>query len=233
MHKGAQLSTRAAPELVLFDCDGVLVDSERIAVQVEVAILSELGWEVTPEEIVERFLGISDADYLAQVETQVGRALGPDFLAEIEPRYRAAFERELTAVPGVESLLDTLAQAGIKTAVASSGTPDKLRFTLGHTGLWERFEGRVFSATEVEKGKPAPDLFLHAARSLGVTEERCVVVEDSPAGLAGALAAGMRAVAYAGGLVPLERLRLPGVAVATDMGEVAEQLLGRRSGCAR
>lgn len=233
MHKGAQLSTRTTPQLVLFDCDGVLVDSERIAVEVEVDILAELGWHVTPAEVVERFLGISDADYLAQVKAQVGRALGPDFLAEIEPRYRAAFERGLTAVPGVEGLLETLEEAGIETAVASSGTRDKLRFTLGHTGLWERFEGRVFSATEVEKGKPAPDLLLHAARSLGVDAKRCVVVEDSPAGLAGALAAGMRAIAYAGGLVPLERLQLPGVAVVTDMCEVAEQLVGRRSGCAR
>lgn len=126
---------------------------------------------------------------------------------------------------GIEAALDALDRAGVTTCVASSGSPEKIRHTLGLTGLWSRFEGRIFSAVEVENGKPAPDLFLHAAASLGAEPARCVVVEDSPAGLQGALAAGMRAIAYAGGLVPLTRLSLPGVTVISDMRELPVELL--------
>lgn len=212
-------------ELVLFDCDGVLVDSERLAVEVEVGVLGDLGWEISPEEIVERFLGVSDADYLTAIERQLNVKLPPGWVEEMAPRYRQAFERELVAVEGVTGALDTLAAAGVESAVASSGTHEKMRFTLGLTGLWERFEGRVFSATEVERGKPAPDLFLHAAASLGVTPERCAVVEDSPFGLEAAIAAGMRPVAYAGGLVPIERLAMAGVTVITSMDRLAGELL--------
>ncbi len=233
MHEGAELidqggkqpSAYDAPDLVIFDCDGVLVDSERLAVQVEVGILGNLGWEITPDEIVRRFLGISDADYVAQIEEHLGITLPPAWLEEMEPRYREAFERELTAVQGIHQALDELAAAGVETAVASSGTQEKLRFTLGHTDLWEHFEGRVFSATEVERGKPAPDLFLHAAHTLGVAPARCAVVEDSPPGLQAARAAGMRAIAYAGGLVPIERLTLEGVTVIFDMTRLAAELL--------
>ncbi|HLI44551.1 MAG TPA: HAD family phosphatase [Acidimicrobiales bacterium] len=213
--------------LVLFDCDGVLVDSERLAVQVEVAVLGSLGWEISPEEVVERFLGVSDADYLAQIEEHLGITLPEGWLEEMEPRYRHAFERELTVVPGILSALERIEEAGIMTAVASSGSPAKLRFTLSHTGLFERFEGRVFSAVEVTRGKPAPDLFLHAAAALGVDPARTAVVEDSPAGIEAALAAGMRTVAYAGGgLVPPERLSRPGVTVITDMSHLPDELLG-------
>lgn len=210
------------PELVLFDCDGVLVDSERIAVQVEVEILSELGWVLTPDEIAERFLGVSDADYLAQVEDHLGRRLPPSWLTEIAPRYEEAFRKDLRPVEGVDVALDALERAGILTAVASSGTPEKLAFTLGHTGLKERFDGRIYSAVEVERGKPAPDLFLHAASSLGVRPQRCVVVEDSPAGIEAAIAAGMRPVAYLGGLVPASRLALPGVELLEKMSDLPQ-----------
>lgn len=207
---------------MLFDCDGVLVDSERIAVEVEVGILGDLGWEITPEEVVELFLGVSDADYLARVEDHLGITLPEGWLDETAPRYRAAFERELRPVPGVVRALDALDRAGVTSAVTSSGTFDKLRFTLGLTGLWHRFEGRIFSATEVARGKPAPDLFLYAAEHMGVAPERCVVVEDSLPGVKAALAAGMRPVAYAGGLVPVESLSQPGVTVIDDMGQLVE-----------
>lgn len=215
----------------MFDCDGVLVDSERLAVEVEVGILGDLGWAIGPEEIVERFLGLSDADYVAQIEAHLDLDLPETWLAEMEPRYREAFDRELTAVDGVERALDDLEAAGIVTCVASSGSFDKIRHNLTLTGLISRFENHIFSATEVARGKPAPDLFLDAARTLGVAPERCAVVEDSPAGVEAGLAAGMRTVAYAGGLVPLERLARPGVTVLSDMRMLAASLgaaTGRR-----
>jgi HAD superfamily hydrolase (TIGR01509 family) len=216
-----------ATELVIFDCDGVLVDTEHLSVEVEVGILGELGWEITPAEIAERFLGISDADYVAKIEAHLGITLPPSWLDDMSPRYRAAFERDLQPVDGIVTALDALESAGIFTGVASSGTPDKMRFTLGLTGLWDRFEGRIFSATEVSRGKPAPDLFLHAASTIGVQPVHCAVVEDSPAGVQASLAAGMRTIAYAGGLVPLERLALPGVTVISDMRELAPLCTGR------
>lgn len=214
------------PDLVIFDCDGVLVDSERLSVEMEVEILADLGWEITPPEIVERFLGISDEDYLALVEREIGRPLPEGWHEQVTARFRETFERELTAIPGIAQSLGELESAGIKTCVASSGSHEKIRHSLGLTGLLPHFEGRIFSAVDVKRGKPAPDLFLHAARSLGVEPERAVVVEDSPYGLEGAKAAGMTAVAYAGGLVPLGRLQLAGVTVIDDMAELAQLILG-------
>lgn len=213
-------------EAVLFDCDGVLVDSERVAVELEVHILAELGWEISREEVVDRFLGVSDADYLAQIEQHLGRDLPSSWLSETEHRYREAFARELRPVPGVEEALSAIERAGLVTAVASSGSHEKMRFTLGLTGLYDRFAGRLFSAVEVEKGKPEPDLFLYAATSIGVEPASCVVVEDSLPGLEAARAAQMRPIAYAGGLVPLERLRLAGVTVIDDMRELPNLVLG-------
>lgn len=216
---------REPPEAVLFDCDGVLVDSERLAVAVEVGVLDDLGWQITPEEIVERFLGISDADYIAQIERHLGITLPDTWLAEMEPRYREAFEHELCPVPGVERAIDVIEAAGVLTAVASSGTHEKMEFTLGITGLSKRFSGRIFSAVEVAHGKPAPDLFLHAAASLGVDPRKCAVVEDSVPGVEAAQAAGMWPIAYSGGLVPAERLHRPGITVINDMAALPALIL--------
>jgi HAD superfamily hydrolase (TIGR01509 family) len=221
------VATSARPELVIFDCDGVLVDSEHLAVGVELEILRELGWSITAEEVVEHFLGVSDDDYVAIVEEHLGGKLPPGWEEAMAPRYRAVLERDLQRVPGIGEALDLIEDAGIWTCVASSGTHDKMRLTLGLTGLSERFEGRIFSATEVERGKPAPDLFLHAAAQMEVPPERCAVVEDSPPGVAAGVAAGMRTVAYASGLVPLHRLGLEGVEVITDMSELPALLLSR------
>jgi HAD superfamily hydrolase (TIGR01509 family) len=126
----------------------------------------------------------------------------------------AAFEEELQPVPGVAAALDAIT---LPNCVASSASLEKMRFTLGHTGLWDRFEGRIFSATEVEHGKPAPDLFLHAARSMGWAPGDCAVVEDSPAGVQAAVSAGMAVFGYAG-TTPAERL--DGARVFTDMAEL-------------
>ncbi|MGW1774981.1 HAD family hydrolase [Streptomyces sp. NPDC002104] len=202
-------------ELVIFDCDGVLVDSERIAVRVDALVLAELGWSLTEAEIVERFMGRSSRSMTRQIEDHLGRALPADWEAEYESLYRDAFAAELTPVEGIVDALDALTR--LRTCVASSGSHDKMRFTLGLTGLHSRFEGRIFSATEVRHGKPAPDLFLHAARRMGVAPEACAVVEDSQYGLQAARAAGMRAFAYAGGMTPADRLEGPGTVVFDDM----------------
>jgi HAD superfamily hydrolase (TIGR01509 family) len=199
-------------ELVVFDCDGVLVDSERLAVRTEAEILGSLGWPLTEAEVIERFVGRS-AEYMhAQIQAQLGRPI--DWEKEFETRYRKVFERELRPVEGIA---ETLRALETSSCVASSGTHARIRFSLGLTGLLEHFQGRIFSAQDVARGKPAPDLFLYAADHMGVRPEACAVVEDSPAGVEAALAAGMAAFAFAGGVVPAERLRGDGVVVFDDM----------------
>lgn len=205
----------AGCELVIFDCDGVLVDSERLAVETESQILSSLGWHLTEAEVVERFVGRS-AEYMhAQIEEHLGTSV--DWETEFESRYREIFEAELRPVDGIIDALDALDAMEKSSCVASSGTHDKIRFSLGLTGLLEYFEGRIFSVQDVTRGKPAPDLFLHAAQQIGVPPEACTVIEDSPAGVDAALAAGMTALAFAGGVVPAERLQAEGVTVFDDM----------------
>lgn len=202
------------PDLVIFDCDGVLVDSEKIAVRIDARMLADLGWPLSEDEIVERFVGRSFADMAADIAAHLGRPLPDDWDARYRQLYRDAFEAELTPVDGIVEALDALT---LPTCVASSTSHPGLRHTLGLTGLYERFAGRIFSASEVARGKPAPDLFLHAARTLGVDPSRCAVVEDSPYGVAAARAAGMRAYGYCGGLTPAHRLEGPGTTVFDDM----------------
>jgi HAD superfamily hydrolase (TIGR01509 family) len=210
----------APPDLVIFDCDGVLVDSERIAVRVDARVLADLGWPMPEAEIVQRFVGRSDADFVADVEAHLGRPLAADWDAAYQQWYVDAFERDLVAVDGVVGALDALAAAGVPTCVASGGSHAKMRRTLGLTGLFDRFEGRIFSADEVPRGKPAPDLFLHAADRMGVAPARCAVVEDSAYGVAAARAAGMRALGYGGGVTPGDRLAGDGTVVFDDMREL-------------
>jgi HAD superfamily hydrolase (TIGR01509 family) len=211
---------RRRPELVIFDCDGVLVDSERIAVRVDAEMLAELGWPLSEQEVVERFMGRTTEEMLRAIEAEVAD-LEPGWEVEFDRRYRAALEAELAPVDGVVEALDAI---DIPTCVASSGSHDKLRFTLGHTGLYPRFEGRIFSAHDVARGKPAPDLFLHAARSMGADPAACAVVEDSRYGVQAARAAGMRAFAYGRGLAPREQLEGPGTVVFDDMRELPRLL---------
>ena len=208
-------------ELVIFDCDGVLVDSERIAVRVESEYLTELGWPLTEAEIMERFTGRTDAYMDEAIEAQLGGRLPEGWKDQFHRRYREAFAAELVPVDGVIEVLDQLT---IPACVASSGSHDKLRFTLGHTGLYERFEGRIFSGYEVANNKPAPDLFLHAAARMGAEPARCAVVEDSRPGVEAARAAGMPAFGYAGGLTPPERLAGEGTVVFTDMRDLPRLL---------
>jgi HAD superfamily hydrolase (TIGR01509 family) len=189
----------------------VLVDSERLTVQAEAEFLTEHGWRLGPDEVAELFLGRTDA-YMRQAIRERLPDLPTDWEQQLDERYLAA-QADLQPVDGIVEALDRITA---QTCVASSGTHEKMRRTLGATGLYERFEGRIFSATEVEHGKPAPDLFLYAAKRIGVDPAVCVVVEDSPFGVEAAHAAGMRVFAYAGGVMPAERLQAADV-VFDDM----------------
>lgn len=206
-----------AVELVIFDCDGVLIDSDRLAIKVEVEVLRELGWPLTEGEVIERFVGRSDRDMHAAIEAHLGGTLPAGWQRRFEPRYRQAFAAELTPVHGV---LEALARIALPSCVASSATHEHLRFTLELTGLYERFAGRIFSSEDVARGKPAPDLFLHAAERMDAEPAQCVVVEDSRPGVEAARAAGMRVLAFAGGLSPAERLEGAGTVVFEDMREL-------------
>lgn len=210
-------------ELVIFDCDGVLIDSERLAVKVDVLVLGELGWPLSEAEVVERFVGRSDRETRAEIETQLGRRLPAGWQERVNALYHQAFAAELAPVAGI---LEALDQITLPACVASSGTHEHLRYTLRLTGLFDRFAGRIFSAEDVARGKPAPDLFLHAADRMGVVPAGCVVVEDSRPGVEAARAAGMRALAFAGGLSPRELLDGPDTTVFADMRELPG-LLGR------
>jgi HAD superfamily hydrolase (TIGR01509 family) len=201
-------------ELIIFDCDGVLVDSERLAIKIDARVLASLGWPLTEAEIIERFVGVSDIDFTRAIESHLGRRLPENWEAEFEPLYRNAFAAELRPVDGIVEALDRIA---VSNCVASSGTHEKLRYTLGLTGLYDRFNGRIFSATQVSRGKPVPDLFLYAAERMGVVPDACVVVEDSVNGVRAARAAGMKVLAYSGGVTSASKLEGPHTTVFEHM----------------
>ena len=203
--------------MVIFDCDGVLVDSEPLAVAIEAEALAELGWELTPEEVAERWLGRSEESMRADIEAHIGGPAPAGWEDDVQRRKWEAFEAELRPVDGIVEALDAISEP---TCVASSGSHEKMRLTLGLTGLYDRFEDRIFSAREVANGKPAPDLFLHAAERMGADPGDCAVVEDSRWGVEAARAAGMRALGYAGGLTSGAVLERAGAEVFGDMREL-------------
>jgi len=207
--------------LVIFDCDGVLVDSEPTAHRVFAEALLELGLAPRDDD-GDTFVGLSMDRCVEILEHRLGAALPPDFVERLQRRTFAAFRAGLRPVPGVRAALDRI-QPPI--CVASSGEHEKMRLTLGLTGLLERFEGRMFSATDVARGKPHPDLFLHAAGALGVDPCDCVVVEDSVPGVRGAVAAGMRALGYSG-RTEAARLAAAGALAFADMAELPELVAG-------
>lgn len=222
---------RQWPALVIFDCDGVLVDSERLAVAVDAVVLERVGWPMSEEEIIDRFVGRSHEFMIAEIEAHVGESLKAGWELEFAPLYEATFRRELKPVLGVVDIIRELVAAGVTTCVASSGSQEKMRATLGMTGLYDTFAGRIFSADEVAHGKPAPDLFLHAAASMNVEPDQCAVIEDSTYGVAAARAAGMTVYAFAGGVTPAHRLAGPGTVVFHAMADLVALLapIGPRS----
>lgn len=206
----------SSPRLVIFDCDGVLVDSEPSANRVFAAALNELGLDLDPDEVCATFIGLSMSRCVEIIEQRLGRPVPSGFVADVRARTLEAFRDELRPVPGVVEVIRALDRPY---CVASSGELEKMRFTLGRTGLLASFEGRMFSASQVPRGKPSPDLFLFAAREMSVAPEACIVVEDSVPGVLAARAADMPALGFAARSDP-ERLARAGARVFQKMSEL-------------
>lgn len=182
-------------DLIIFDCDGVLVDSEPISNRVFTTALHELGFDWSYEQVCARFIGLSMSRCIELIEEERGRPVPGGFFDDLQQQTFEAFRTMgLAEVRGIAPLLDELE---VPYCVASSGEREKMRTTLGLTGLLPRFEGRMFSAQQVRHGKPAPDLFLFAADSCRVAPERCAVVEDSVPGVQAGVAARMTVFGYA------------------------------------
>jgi HAD superfamily hydrolase (TIGR01509 family) len=203
-------------ESVIFDCDGVLVDTEPISNRVLARLLTQAGLPTTLEDCLRYYRGRAMRSVLADATSRLGAPLAFDvaerYYAEVEPIFRL----ELDPVAGIVGALDRI---DLPSCVASSGPHHKMEVTLRATGLWDRFAGRIFSATEVARGKPAPDLFLYAAERMGFDPASTAVVEDSIAGVQAAVAAGMRALAFAGETEPSE-LAAAGGEPFTEMAEL-------------
>lgn len=181
-------------DLVIFDCDGVLVDSEPIVNRVFAETLTEAGFQMTYEEITQRFVGKSLATCLEMIQKSHGRPLPIEWLERNREREIAALHQELQPVPGITQVLEQLT---LPRCVASNSSHRHLKLVLTLTGLLHKFEGNLFSANDVDRPKPFPDVYLHAASQMGITPERCVVIEDSATGVQAAHAAGMTVFGYA------------------------------------
>lgn len=203
---------------MIFDLDGVLVDSERLAVRVEAEVLDRLGWPIGEAGVIARFLGRSQRHMHTEVERELGHPI--DWDATFGTAHREAFDAELAPIEGVPEVLAALAAADVTVCVASSSTREAIADKLGRTGLAGAFGDRVFSVEDVPREKPAPDVFLRAAATLGVVPRHCAVVEDSLSGVAAGLSAGMAVYAYDGGLVGREQLAGPDVTVFDEMSRL-------------
>jgi len=181
--------------LTIFDCDGVLVDSEAMVCRVCARCFAEVGITMTAEEIGERYIGISDRSMIADLEIRYGRTLSADFQETMRRRINAVFETEPLTIDGVDTVLASLSG---KICVASGSAPERVRRCLTLVGLLHYFDAHIFSASQVTRGKPAPDLFLFAAREMEIEPKECLVIEDSIHGVTAAVAAGMRVLGFAG-----------------------------------
>lgn len=207
-------------ELVIFDCDGVLVDSEHLTNTVFVEMLNELGISVTLEDMFEQFVGNSMSRCLELIQELLGKPIPDEFIREYTDRTVITLKASLKPVDGIVEVLNVL-----KTpyCVASSGDHEKMRTTLGITNLLNYFEGKLFSVTEVARGKPYPDVFLYAAERMGVEPAKCAVVEDTPIGARAGIAAGMKVFGYAK-LTPAQKLEKEGTIVFEDMRQLPHLL---------
>ncbi|OYU77345.1 MAG: hypothetical protein CFE32_06120 [Alphaproteobacteria bacterium PA3] len=212
------------PKLVIFDCDGVLVDSESIANEVGAEWISELGWSMDAVEARARFLGLSDSAMFALIEQKIGRSLTADEISQNHKRITARFEAELQAVPGVAAVVANLAARSIPLAVASSGERAKILTNLAKVGLLDYFGDQISSATEVAEAKPAPDVYVLAAHKAGFAPSACLAIEDSPNGVLAAVRAGMKVIGFARE-TPAEDLQAAGAhQVFSTMADVQEHL---------
>ncbi len=183
-------------DLVIFDCDGVLVDSEVISCRAHAQTLTRHGYASTEEQVLHRFLGVSDREARLTIEREIGRSLPHDFEAQVKEATLKFYAGDLKAISGVAA---AIAAIDVPKCVASSGTPEKIRHGLECVGLFEQLSPHIFSATQVSRGKPAPDLFLFAAKGMRAAPARCLVIEDSVPGVTGAVAAGMTVLGFHGG----------------------------------
>ena len=212
-----------AIDLVIFDCDGVLVDSEVISCRAHAEILTRHGYPITAEQVLERFLGVPDREARQAIEPEIRRTLPDDLEARMEKAALQRYAFDLRTIPYVG---EAIAAIGLPKCVASSGTPEKIRHGLTCAGLYDLFAPRIFSASQVERGKPAPDLFLFAAAQMQTAPARCIVIEDSIPGITGALAAGITVLGFHGGSHCRpghdETLRAAGAALTFDMRQLPD-----------
>lgn len=201
--------------MLIFDCDGVLVDSELLEHGVDAELLEGHGLATTAAALMARFVGVSRRDMYEVVFAELRRPIPDGLLEERERRVWQRCRSDLRAIAGIDAALDVL--GGWPKCVASSSLPEKLQMKLAHTGLARHFEPRLFSSALVARGKPAPDIYLHAAAVVGHPPERCIVIEDAPAGVQGARQAGMRVVGFAGGSHATESLGPSLVEAGTDV----------------
>jgi HAD superfamily hydrolase (TIGR01509 family) len=215
-------------DLVIFDCDGVLVDSEVISCRAHAATLARHGYAITADQVLDRFLGVSDREARLTIETELGRRLPDDFEAQVKQATLQFYAGNLQAIAYVG---DAIAAIDLPKCVASSGTPEKIQHGLTCAGLYDRLAPHIFSATQVGRGKPAPDLFLFAAERMQVSPERCLVIEDSVPGVTGARAAGMTVLGFHGGSHcrpgHADMLRAAGAALIFDDMRQLPGLIGR------
>jgi HAD superfamily hydrolase (TIGR01509 family) len=183
-------------DLIIFDCDGVLVDSEVISCRAHAETLTRHGYPITADQVLKRFLGVSDREARLIIEDEIGRKLPADFESQVKQATLEFYAGDLKAIANVG---EAIAAIGLPKCVASSGTPEKIHHGLTCAGLFDQFAPHIFSASQVKRGKPAPDLFLFAAEKMKAVPERCIVVEDSIPGVTAARAAGMIALGFHGG----------------------------------
>jgi HAD superfamily hydrolase (TIGR01509 family) len=217
-----------AIDLVIFDCDGVLVDSEVISCRAHADTLNRHGYPITAEQVLERFLGVSDREARLAVEAELGRSLPDDFEAQVKQATLQFYTGDLRAISYID---EAIAGIELPKCVASSGTPEKIRHGLTCAGLYDQLAPNIFSASQVERGKPAPDLFLFAAERMATPPGRCVVIEDSIPGISGARAAGMTVLGFHGGSHCRpghgEKLRAAGAVLTFDDMRQLPGLIGR------
>lgn len=212
-------------DAILFDCDGVLVDSEPIVNRLIWEMLIELGIDISLEDSIQRFLGKAIREELDAIAEMRGAPLPPNWLSTFQARRNVLLEAEVEAVPHIGHAIDVLSRLGLPMAVASGADRMKVELQLNRTGLIEHFQPtdvRIFSATEVARSKPAPDVYLLAASSLGVSPSRCLVIEDSPTGVTAGHAAGITVLAYAGRNAPGPLIAAGAARTFTDMRELPE-----------
>ena len=210
-------------DLIIFDCDGVLVDSEVLANQLLRDALAEHGLEMTVEQVVETYVGRSMDAVVSISEELLCSKLPDDFLEQLQIKTFALFEKELKAVDGVEEVLIALKETDIQICVASNGSFEKMNLTLGITDLKKYFDGNIFNSSQVKRGKPYPDLFLFAADQLQVEPAKCLLIEDSVPGVQGGVAAGMEVMAYSS-RGNCEKLKKAGGLVIHDMHQILEHV---------